>query len=163
MTPHTSLNSFWLLSINVHKLIFRVISHSRVKMYFLLTFSGPNSACRGAIDPKPPPIDLSVFIIFYKNDGMVVGVVLRPRGCEKCISGVSLSINDESRNYCFFDLAPRVGVQSSRNHRRSICHYLCYIMAVVGWSGGSAFGLWIPKTCILEFLRSDCTISVIAS
>ena len=79
--------------------------------YFLLTFSGPNSACRGAIDPQPPPIDLSVFIIFYKNDGVVVGVVLRPRGSEKCISAVSLWINDESRNYCFFDLAPRAGVQ----------------------------------------------------
>ena len=58
--------------------------------YFLLTFSGPNSACRRPIDPQPPPIDLFVFIIFYKNNGVVVGVVLRPRGSEKCNSGVSI-------------------------------------------------------------------------
>ncbi len=41
-------------------------------------FFGPSSARRGAIDPKPPPIDSFAFMSIYKIGEVVVGVVGRP-------------------------------------------------------------------------------------
>ncbi len=61
-------------------------------------------------------MDLLVFMLIYKNGEVVDGVVARPLDTKTFNFSVFKSINGELKMLCFFDLAPRVGVLSTRNH-----------------------------------------------